>query len=159
MRIDHASYKERIEVHLLCDISWSYSQISQKLSLSKRQVQYFSHQPATPKKRPGRPLILNTHKQERIINFVISSSEHRRLAYWAVMEVMDLDVSVETLQHTLEQEGFSRCITRIQPYIPPRTSETRFNWALIHASWTIKSWRCMLWTYESAIQVLGQGRA
>ncbi len=123
---------------------WSYSQISQKLSLSKRQVQYLSQQPATPKKHPSHRLILDTAEREHIINYITSTSKHRRIAYRKVIEAMDLDVSGKTPQQALKQDGFSCSITRIQLYILFKISQTCFNQALVRTSQTIENWRCML---------------
>jgi hypothetical protein len=59
---------QRLQVQTLHDVGFTYSQISNQLSLSLRQVRYALSHRITPKKHSGRPSLLT---QEEVDNIII----------------------------------------------------------------------------------------
>ena len=113
----HAGYKQRVQIHTLHDLGWTYARIATHLDLTKRQVQYLIHQPKTPKKRTGRPIKINTPKRKLLVDFILSSSSIRRMSCLEIPMALDWEVSENTVRNALRMEGFHRRIARIKPFL------------------------------------------
>ena len=74
---------ERIRILTLRDAGFTYQQITAQLQLTYQQVQYTcqSHQ-ATPKKAPGQTPKLSEEDVDKIIDFISSSKQTRRMPYY-----------------------------------------------------------------------------
>jgi len=75
---------QRVQIHTLHTIGWTYRQIATQLQLSVDQVGYAVRHAniyLTPQKRSGRPPILTTAQVEELITFVSASKRNRRIAW------------------------------------------------------------------------------
>jgi MoxR-like ATPase len=75
---------DRIRVHALANAGLTHSLISAQLNLSVRQVEYSVGVPPTPKKRSGRPRLLNPEQVQELIQFVRSSRATRQMSWQAL---------------------------------------------------------------------------
>ncbi len=133
----HATYEQRIQIHTLRGIGWSFSKIADHLHLTYEQVKYLSSQPTEPAPRSGRPEVLGARDRRRIINFVTASATNRRMPLWQVSTELDLGVSEDTMRKAVRKEGMGRRVARVQPYLSEVTCQTRLQYAQQHKSWTI----------------------
>lgn len=140
MGTQHATYKQRIQVHTLRDLGWTITRIAQHLNLTETQVQYLIHQPITPQKRPGRPKKLTTPRRHQLIDFITSNSTTRKMPYIEVANALDWDVSEDTIRQALSSEGFFRRVARIKPYLSPQAQAKHLQWAKEYEHWTKEDW-------------------
>lgn len=112
---EHASYKQRVQVHTLRELGWTYLRIAQHLDLTERQVRYIVSQPATPRKRSGRPSVITTPQRRELVDFVIASSYQQRMPYFQVVQGLNWGVSEDTIRAALVREGLNRCVARAKP--------------------------------------------
>jgi transposase len=153
-----ASYKERIQIHTLKDIGWHPERIAEHLDLSLRQVDYLSNQPATPKKRRGRPPVITTPKRKELVSFVTRNAENRRISFEDLLRTLNWPVSASAIKTALQMEGLNRRVARLKPFLSDKTRENRLLWARGYTHWNEFNWRTILWTDESAMNVTGQQR-
>lgn len=60
----------------------------------------------------------------------------RRLWYEKLIDILSLDVSVDTLRRTLAKKGYSRCIALGQPDMKEKNILERLDRARAHVNWT-----------------------
>ena len=78
------SYKERIKVKTLREVGWSLARISEETGFSRSSIHNICMAPTTPKKRDGRPNVLDAATQRRLVEFVQQSLINRRMSYMGV---------------------------------------------------------------------------
>ncbi|RJE23131.1 Transposable element tc1 transposase [Aspergillus sclerotialis] len=100
----------RIRVLTLRDTGFTYEQIASQLQITYRQVQYTcqSHQ-ATPKKARGQSPKLSDEDVDKIIEFMSSSEQTRRMPYHKVIQELALPVGTKALSRALKKRGYSWC--------------------------------------------------
>ncbi|KAL1962309.1 hypothetical protein VTN77DRAFT_9800 [Rasamsonia byssochlamydoides] len=117
---------ERIRIHLMRDLGYTYKQIASYLGLSMRQVQYAcSIKEPTPKKPQGRRSQLSEAQMDEVEAFICASEENRRMSYKKIIEALDLGVKEGCLALALKRRGYSR---RIALQKPPGSEKNRLAW-------------------------------
>ena len=82
---------QRRDILILRDIGKTYSEIALYLHIIERAVQYTCNtQQATPKKNPGRPLILLKDQIDDIESFIYGSKKARRMLYKELGQYFDM---------------------------------------------------------------------
>lgn len=144
---------QRRDCSLLHSIGWSYTDIYNRFSYTRRQIALAcrSDARATPKKRPGRPPVLTQAQVEELVEFVYASSTNRRMSFEKLAEVLDFGVKKQAIRAALLREGFHRRIAMRKPPISERNQQKRLQWAHEHIGWTIDQWNTILWTDETWI--------
>ena len=139
---------QRLEIHTLRELKWTYPKIATHLDISIRQAEYAAKQPLTPKKK-GRPPLLDTPKRKELVDFVISSIKTRQMPYPEIPRKLDWSVCGVTIKNALNKEGFHRCrIARVKPVLTEKNKKARLTWAREHLQWSKKQWDSVLWTDE-----------
>ena len=142
---------ERLQIHTLRDLGWTYTRIADHLSVALRQVQYIAKQPTMPKIKTGRLLLLDTSKRRELVNYVTASAQARQLAYMDIPPKLDWSVCGETVRKALQKEDFNRRIARQKPLLTDANKTTRLAWARKHFNWSREQWDSVLWTDESNV--------
>lgn len=78
------SYKERVQVKILRDVGCSLQRISEHTNIPRSSIHNICMTPTTPRKRDGRPKVLDPLTQKRLIEFVQQSSVNRRMTFMSV---------------------------------------------------------------------------
>lgn len=78
------SYKERVQVKTLRDVGWSLQCISEHTNIPQSSIHNIYMTPTTPRKRDGRPKVLDPFTQKPLIEFVQQSSVNRRMTFMSV---------------------------------------------------------------------------
>ncbi|KAL1966992.1 hypothetical protein VTN77DRAFT_3736 [Rasamsonia byssochlamydoides] len=100
---------ERIRIHLMRDLGYTYKQIASYIGLSIRQVQYAcSIKDPAPKKPPGRRSQLSEAQLDAVEAFLRASEENRRMSYKKIIEALNLGVKGGCLALALKRRGYSR---------------------------------------------------
>jgi len=159
-RRNRITYKERVQIHCLSvTAGLTIDEIARKLRLSASTVQYILTQPATPQKAVrNTPFLINTPVKNRLIDFVESSAESRRMTYGQLRQSLGLSCSDSTVRRVLFGAGYRRCIAKVKPYLSDRARRLRLQWAMDHVAWDSNDWARVIWTDESAIQCGGNQR-
>ena len=123
---------QRLEIHTLRELKWTYPKIATHIGISTRQAEYAAKQPLTPKKKKGRPPLLDTPKQKELVDYVSSSSKTRRMPYPEIPRRLDWTVCGATIRNALNKEGFHRRIARVKPVLTEENKKARLNWAREH---------------------------
>ena len=145
----HLTRDQRRDIQLLRELGWSYPKIASFIDATERQVQYACTNPATPRKRSGRPQLLTQEQTETLIEFVTSSREGRRMSYQKLASSLGFNCGVYTIQGTLERHGFHCRIAMRKPRISEKNRKIRLQWAQEHVNWTREQWDKVLWTNET----------
>lgn len=154
----HATYKERIQVHTLQDTGWTVNKIAQYLHLSIRQVQYLITQPCTPAKRSRRPLKIVTPLCCRLVDLITNGKRGRRMPFIDIRKQIDTEISTTSISRALLKEGIGRRVACKKPFLSTKAWANCLKWAQEHAHWTVEDWRKVLWTDESSMSIVGNGR-
>jgi transposase len=126
------SRSQRIRVHTLRDINWTYEQIAKQLDITQRQVQWAVNHPQTPSKRSGRPPALTDAQTKELVDLITSSRRARRLPYHKLIPELSFDCGVDTVRNTLRRKGYKRYIARREPAISEKNRADRLAWAIAH---------------------------
>lgn len=140
---------DRIEVQTLHSVGWTYLRISQHMDITLRQVQTAVKGSRTPKKRHGRPPLLDDNKKQQLIEFVTASAHNRQIPYAAIPHALEWNVSEYAIRRALRSEGFACRLARRKPPISPQNQQIRLAWAIEHINWTREQWDKVLWTDET----------
>ena len=153
-RQNRVTYKQRVQIHCLSSSAGlSIEEIARKLGLSTSTIQNILTQPTTPQKvTRNSTRLINTPVKERLLDFIESSAESRRMTYGQLRQSLGLSCSDSTVRRVLFGAGYRRCIAQVKPYLTDRTKQLRLQWAMDHVGWTLHDWARVIWTDESAIQ-------
>lgn len=66
-----------------------------------------------------------------------------------IKSALSLDVSCQTIRNRFHEIGFSSHFQVKKPFVSPKNRKKRLKWAKEHRSWTIATWRNVLWSDES----------
>ena len=103
----HLSRDERLQVLTLRSKNLSYNQIAVRLGITKNQVHYTIDQGhPTPKKKTGRPPLLDEDQVQDLVAFVCASRQNRRMPLTRVAEM--LGGGHDSVRSALCREGFGR---------------------------------------------------
>jgi hypothetical protein len=130
----------RLRIQTLREGGWEIDVIHAHLrpiinNLTMRQVEYacrFTH--PTPRKRPGRPELLNKDQETELIAFVRTSKISRRLTYFEL--AVHFEWGVIAVQGCLERAEYRRHVARVKPPISEKNRLDRIAWAEEHITWT-----------------------
>lgn len=112
------SFRQRVEIKTLRrHTSMSYTEIREALNLPRSTVSTVCNEPKTPEKRTKHPEIrlVDTPAKERLIAFVESSADARRMIWSELIQHQGLNCSSRTLQRYLHDAGFRRCLAVPKP--------------------------------------------
>lgn len=154
------SYKERVQIKTLRDIAgMSYNNIKEAVSQPRSTIRLVCGMPATPSKNRGGPKrILDTPAKDRLVTFVESSAEGRRMTFGELASHQGLMCSASTIARYLKKAGFRRCLAIPKPWLTDKQKMDRLDWALEHLDWDTVDWARVIFTDESAIQNGGTKR-
>lgn len=146
----HTSRDQRRDVHVLHKNGFTQKQIAEHLGLTDRQVRYAIHQPATPKKRAGRPGKLTPVEVEMLIQWICASKANRRCPWYDIPIAAGLShVSYYAVRYALRKAGFRRRAARRKPPISEKNRVDRLRFAEEHRHWTQEQWEKILWSDET----------
>jgi transposase len=141
---------QRIQVQTLSGVGWDAERIAKHLKITTRQVRYATSHQLTPQNRKSGPKpVINTPCRDRLVRFIQSSKETRRMQYEEVATRLGWNVSGRAIRRALKKEGFSRHIARRKPPISEANRVARLQWAREHIDWTREQWETILWTDET----------
>jgi transposase len=144
------SRDERLQVQTLRNFGVSYDQIVAQLGLTYDQVGHACRAPnVTPKKRSGRPSLLNPEQIEELIAFVTSSKASRRMPYSKIPLALGWDCSEYAIRYALRNAGFKRYVAYRKPPITEKNRQLRLNDALERIHWPLERYHEILWTDET----------
>lgn len=97
----------------------SYTEIREALDLPRSKVSTVCKEPKIPEKRNKHPEIraFDTPAKERLITFVESSADARRMSWSELIQHQGLNCSSRTLQRYLHDAGFRRCLAVPKPWL------------------------------------------
>jgi transposase len=106
-----------------------------------------------PKKRTGRPRILDECAREQLKHSVVENKKTRRqtLSQIRLNFIKDTNksISIQTIRNELAQEGLHSRIPRLKPLISEKNKEKRLQWAHTYENWTIEDFKQVVWSDES----------
>ncbi|KAJ5823128.1 hypothetical protein N7447_005468 [Penicillium robsamsonii] len=131
------------EIPLLGGIGWSSRRVSEYLDITRNKVRHAVDQGAPTPRRPcGRSPKLITSEVDDIIAFITANETNRRLSYEKLVDILSLNISVNTLPRTLSRRGYNRRIAIDRPDIKEKNILERLKWARGHCRiiWTDETW-------------------
>lgn len=139
------SYNQRCYVQALrFEAGWTFQKIADNQKLSVGTVWNICNGPATPKKRKGRPLTLDSPTRRRLVYTASLTAENRRKSYAEIAEICGVKACEKTLQKAFQLEGCSRQVSyNIVPKAGAKAKRLRF--ALDYRHWTKEDWRRIVW--------------
>ena len=146
-RHSYSSRDQRREIQTLRSIGWSFTAIANHCDVTERQVQHACANPATPRKRRGRPSATTEDYEQQIEAMVTCDSAGRRLTYKEIAAATDSTVS--RVRQTLRRLGYRRCVATKKPPISEANRKARLAWATEHRHWTREQWDNILWSDET----------
>jgi hypothetical protein len=120
-------------------------------------VYWILKNPPTPKKKTGRPKIINTPTRKRLVEFATSSRANRRLSYIQQIRIAQIDCSSDTLYRAFKKEGYKRYLAKKKHILTEEQKEKRLQFALTYLFWTVNDWFHILWTDECYLWLGGGG--
>jgi transposase len=141
--------------------------IAKQLGCGKTTVndilkRYHETHSLTPKKRTGRPPLLNSPARQELKAFVKENGENRRLCTKKLATVWSVrtkqPVSAITIRRNLKKAGLTACIPRKKPAMTETHRKARLEWAHSHKNWGPRRWRRVLFSDESTFTQFQQGR-
>ncbi|KAJ5206866.1 hypothetical protein N7491_002501 [Penicillium cf. griseofulvum] len=90
-----------------------------------------------------------TGEVDDIIAFITANETNRRLSYKKLVDILSLNISVDSLRRTLIRRGYNRRIAIGRPDIKEKNILERLEWALEHVNWTREDWCRVIWTDET----------
>lgn len=150
------SYKQRCYIQALrFEAKWTFRKIADNQGLALSTVFDICNKPATPKKRKGRPVILDSPTRRRLVFTATENAENRRKSYTEIAEICGITACEKTLRKAFDAEGYSRRIARKKVFLKAETKAKRLQFALDHRHWTVEDWRRVLWTDECYVWLGG----
>ncbi|EKV10534.1 hypothetical protein PDIG_55890 [Penicillium digitatum PHI26] len=139
-----------IQVLTLDSIDWSKQRIADYLGITRNQVRWaIARGTPTPRKPPGRVPKLIRSEVDDIITFITTNEINRRLSYEKLINILSLNISVDTLRRTLASRGYNRRVALGRPDIKEKNLLERLTWARAHVNWTRDDWCRIIWTDET----------
>ena len=145
-----ASRDRHQKILLMTDLGYSQRAIASYLDTFRHVVQYTQKiQHATPQKPKGRPPKLTEDQLDEVIEFISISKQNRRMPYYRVIDVLNLDISTHCLRNSLNRRGYRRCIALRKPPISEATRLKRIQFACDYVNWMPTQWAQVLFTDET----------
>ena len=139
---------QRIQVQILRNAGWKYSEIAEHLQVSYRQVEVSCQKQVTPKKRRGRPSVITDEMRQELVAYVCQSKRTRRMTHMELADALGWNVSEDAIRRAFVKEGFKRRIARLKPPITEKNRVLRLQCAIAHKDWTREQWDTILWSDE-----------
>ena len=105
------------------------------------------------KARSGRTPKLSDRHKRQIILHITKNHESRRLSVISIIQDLQLDISLNTLKHTLKDLGYNHRIARQRPFLKKLDRKRRLQFARRHAHFTVEDWKAFIWTDEMSVKV------
>ena len=118
----------------------------------------------SPKKRTGRPPILNKSACNRLKVSVTRNKRSRRKTLSSIRLTYlkkNVSISTRTISKELAKQGVHSRVPRCKPLISEDNKAKRFSWALAHEHWNVEDFKKIMWSDESTytqFQTSGFGR-
>ena len=156
IKTHETSYKIRCFVQALrFEAGWTYAQIAENQRLGVSTVWDICHAPATPKKRKGRPLTIDTPKRRLLVATATQDAEHRQMSYRDIADICGIRAGDKALRKAFALEGYHRRKARKKPFLTDLQKQKRLRFALEHQHWTPEDWRRVIWTDECYVWLSG----
>ena len=141
-----------MQVRTLVSEGYSYVKISQRLGITRRQVQYtMSVENTEPQYSSGRPPILSSSQVDEIEFFIRLSPKNRRISFFQLAHLIlrHFAVSENVIRRELVKRGYARRIARLKPPISSVNKLKRYEFARIHLHWRKEYWMRVFWSDET----------
>ncbi len=92
------------------------------------------------------------------MEFILTNRSTWFMSLFEVPIALGWDVSEDCVRDTLQCQGFNRRHAQVKSLLNEKHRRKRLKWAQERLHWDIPKWRSILWTDETAMQVLGQSR-
>ena len=141
-----------MQVRTLVSEGYSYVKISQRLGITRRQVQYtMSVENTKPQYSSGRPPILSSSQVDEIEYFIRLPPQNRQFSFFqlAYFIFRHFSLSEKVIRRELAKRGYARRITRLKPPVSSVNKLKRFEIARIHLHWRKEHWMRVLWSDET----------
>lgn len=106
-----------------------------------------------PKKRKGRPRLLNESEREQLKSSVVANKKTRRKTLSQIrsdfVNKTNKTISTQTIRKELAKEGLHSRIPRFSPLISESNKEKRYLWAQTYENWTVNNFKQVVWSDES----------
>jgi DDE superfamily endonuclease/Transposase len=146
---------QRRDIKLSFRLGFEPEIIAKQQRLTVRQVKYALAQPATPKKKVGRPHKLNHEQIDELVEFVCASKAGRQMTYYQLAQHFrnsihhGWNIQKDAIRTALEKRGFHRRVAMAKPLISEKNCKLRLAFALERQYWTVEQWLLYLWTDET----------
>jgi hypothetical protein len=106
-----------------------------------------------PKKRLGRPRILNETERKHLKSLVVRNKKTRRQTLSQIRSTFinetNKPISIQTIRNELAKENLHSRIPRFSPLISESNKEKRYLWARTYENWTVEDFKRVVWSDES----------
>lgn len=153
------SYKQRLYIQdLRFKCKWTLQKIAQHQGVSVSTVWRICRpgNPATPKKKKGRPIKLSSPIRCSLIQHATLNAENRRKPLRQIAYECGIKAGDEALRKAFHLEGYGRRIARKKVLLKPETKAKRLLFALQHQNWTVEDWKRVIWTDECYVWLSGR---
>ena len=135
------------------DLGYTYLQISERLQVTYRAVQYTvqAKRPTPQHKQAGRIPRLNEQEVDTLETYILSSRKARQMSYIQLAMTLfpDDNIGPASIKYALNKRGYTRYAAIKKPFISPTNQLKRLTWAREHLTWSIDEWRRILWSDET----------
>lgn len=156
--------EKRIKVTVLKEEGFSYSEIGEKLNLSKNGVHYIlkrHKETGDFLNREGRGGEKRTSERDEKYIALLSKKNRKLTAPDITAEVnkrRNDPISVTTVKRILQKNGLHGRVAARKPLLRPANRKKRLLWAKEHVNWTEEEWSKVLFSDESKFQIFGGNR-
>ena len=157
MPYNKVSYREKCEVIGYVRGKNTPKDAAAEFGIPLSTIYWILKNPPTPKKKSGRPRIIDTPTRKRLVDFAIASRANRRLSYAQQIRLAQINCSAHTLYRMFKNEGYQRYLAKKKHLLTAEQKENRLQFAIAHLFWTIEDWFHVLWTDESYMWLGGGG--
>ena len=127
--------------------------ISRKLKVSKSTVSKFAKKKgfeSNPKK--GRPKLLSERDENFCAKEVASGRIETAVKLSKVLKQrFDISASPDTISRVLKRKGFKASEKKKKPFLSPKNTKARLDFAKAHQDWTLDDWKRVIFSDETKI--------
>ena len=111
------------------------------------------------KPRSGRPQKLG-ERESRILTRILANSDQKTAESVRKQASVhhNIVVSKDTVRRCLNKSGYVARVKRKKPILTNRHKKARLNWAKEKRSWTVEQWQNVVWSDETALTLVQEGR-
>lgn len=130
--------EQRIYIHVLrFKAGWTLQRIASDQNLSVSTIWAVTKGPETPRKKRGRPVIIDTPTRKALVHSATLSAENRRKPLFQIANEEGIHASPETVRRAFLKESYVRRVARKKVLLLVKHKERRLQFARAHQNWTI----------------------